>query len=184
LPGHPEERRRLADAIVRQDLLSFVRRCAGTLVPAARFHDNWHLQAIAHHLELVRAGQIRRLIINLPPRSLKSIMTSVAFPAVVLGHDSAHRIICVSYAADLATKHANDFRAVIDAPWYRRAISRLVLSRLKNSEAEVMTTRHGVRLATSVGGTPTGRAGNLILIDDPIKPVDALSDPRREAVNQ
>ncbi|NIJ60254.1 putative phage terminase large subunit-like protein [Pseudochelatococcus lubricantis] len=164
--------------------MSFVERCFVTLTPAVAFQDNWHLHAIAHHLDLVRQGKIRRLIINLPPRSLKSIMASVAFPAFVLGHDPARRIICVSYAADLAAKHANDFRAVVEAPWYRRVFPGFALSRLKNTEAEVTTTRHGVRLATSVGGTLTGRGGNLIIIDDPIKPADALSEVRREAVNQ
>lgn len=182
--GSPTERRLVAAAILRQDLLSFVQRCMGTLAPAAPFLDNWHLQAIAHALEQVRQGQIRRLIINLPPRSLKSVMTSVAFPAFVMGHDPSSRIICVSYASDLAVKHANDFRAVVESAWYRSLFPGFALSRLKNSEAEVMTTRHGLRLATSVGGTLTGRGGNLILIDDPIKPLDALSEPRREAVNQ
>jgi hypothetical protein len=178
------EHRLIADAILRQDFLSFVQRCMGTLAPAAAFLDNWHLQAIAHALEQIRHGRIRRLIINLPPRSLKSVMTSVAFPAFVMGHDPTSRIICVSYASELAVKHANDFRAVVDAAWYRRLFPGFALSRMKNSEAEVMTTRHGLRLATSVGGTLTGRGGNLILIDDPIKPADALSEPRREAVNQ
>jgi predicted phage terminase large subunit-like protein len=178
------EQRLIADAILRQDFLSFVQRCMDTLAPAAAFLDNWHLQAIAHALEQVRQGRIRRLIINLPPRSLKSVMTSVAFPAFVMGHDPVSRIICVSYASELAVKHANDFRAVVDAAWYRRLFPGFALSRMKNSEAEVMTTRHGLRLATSVGGTLTGRGGDLILIDDPIKPADALSEPRREAVNQ
>ncbi len=185
MPSAPAaEQRLIADAILRQDFLSFVQRCMGTLAPAAPFLDNWHLQAIAHALEQVRRGRIRRLIINLPPRSLKSVMTSVAFPAFVMGHDPTSRIICVSYASELAVKHANDFRAVVDASWYRRLFPGFALSRIKNSEAEVMTTRHGLRLATSVGGTLTGRGGNLILIDDPIKPADALSEPRREAVNQ
>lgn len=183
-PAGSLERRLVAEAILRQDFLSFVQRCMGTLAPAAAFLDNWHLQAIAHALDQVRQGRIRRLIINLPPRSLKSVMTSVAFPAFVMGHDPSSRIICVSYASDLAVKHANDFRAVVDSAWYRRLFPDFALSRLKNSEVEVMTTCHGMRLATSVGGTLTGRGGNLILIDDPIKPLDALSEPRREAVNQ
>ncbi|MGO4386811.1 phage terminase large subunit [Microvirga sp. 2YAF29] len=180
----PEDRLRFADAIARRDFLSFVQSCVGTLTPAVDFQDNWHLQAIAHHLDLVRLGKIRRLIINLPPRSLKSVMASVAFPAFVLGHDPTQRIICVSYASDLAAKHANDFRAIMAAPWYRRTFPDARASPVKNSEAEVMTTRHGMRLTTSVGGTLTGRGGNLIVIDDPIKPGDALSESRREGVNQ
>ncbi|MFG1301945.1 phage terminase large subunit [Xanthobacter sp. V3C-3] len=184
LLGTAAEQRRLADAIQRRDFMSFVQRCFMTLTPGVTFMDNWHLHAIAHHLDLVRQGQIRRLIINLPPRSLKSIMTSVAFPAFVMGHDPARRIICVSYASDLAAKHAIDFRAVVEAHWYRRMFPGFALSPLKNSTTEMMTTQQGVRLATSVGGTLTGRGGGLILIDDPIKPADSLSQTRRDAVNQ
>jgi len=96
------------NAILRQDLASFIRKSVLTLSPGVAFQDNWHIHAIAWQLEQVRLGRIKRLIINLPPRSLKSISASVAFPAFVLGHDPARRIICVSYASDLATKHAND----------------------------------------------------------------------------
>jgi hypothetical protein len=74
-------RRALRDAILRHDLASFIRKSATTLSPGAPFRDNWHIHAIAWHLEQVRLGAIRRLIINMPPRSLKSVSASVAFPA-------------------------------------------------------------------------------------------------------
>ena len=85
----------LLNAIVRADLASFVRKCATTLSPGVAFSDNWHIQALAWYLEQVRLGHIRRLIVNMPPRALKSISASVAFPAFVLGHDPTRRIICV-----------------------------------------------------------------------------------------
>ncbi len=174
----------LLRSILRLELASFVRKCAISLSPGAPFSDNWHLHALAWHLEQVRLGRIRRLIVNMPPRSLKSISASVAFPAFVLGHDPTRRIICVSYASELATKHANDFRAIVEAPWYQASFPRMRLSRAKNSESEVTTTRHGLRLATSVGGTLTGRGGDLIIVDDPLKPLDALSAPKRESANR
>ena len=71
---------------------------------------NWHIEAMAYHLEQVRLGRIKRLIINLPPRYLKSLVTSVAFPAFVLGHDPTKRLIVASYGSDLAVKLANDCR--------------------------------------------------------------------------
>lgn len=163
----------LRDPILRQDLASFIRKSATTLSPGVRFQDNWHIHAIAWHLEQVRLGAIRRLIINMPPRSLKSVSASVAFPAFVLDHDPARRIVCVSYGTELATKLMNDFRAVVESPWYRSAFPTMRLAG-KNSESEVTTTRHGLRLATSVGGTLTGRGGDLIVIDDPLKPLDAF----------
>src|SRR5215218_11519156 len=147
----------LLDAILRADFENFLRKCTVSLSPGERFIHNWHIRALAWHLEQVRLGKIKRLIINMPPRSLKSISASVAFPAFVLGHDPTRRIICVSYATDLATKHANDFRAIVEAPWYQAIFPQMRLSRAKNSESEVATTRHGLRLATSVGGTLTGR---------------------------
>jgi hypothetical protein len=68
----------------------------------------------------VLSGEERRLIVNLPPRSLKSITFSVALPAFLLGLDPRRRIICVSYSGELAKKLANDFRAVVESAWYRR----------------------------------------------------------------
>lgn len=170
-------------AVLRQDLASFIHKSAITLSPGLLFQENWHIQAIAWHLDQVRKGNIRRLIINMPPRSLKSISASVAFPAFVLGHDPTRRIISVSYATDLAIKLMNDFRAIVDSPWYRATFSTMRLAG-KNSESEVVTTRRGLRLATSIGGTLTGRGGDLVIIDDPLKPLDALSQSKRESANQ
>jgi hypothetical protein len=178
-----EPRRALRNAILRQDLASFIRKTVTTLSPGAPFLDNWHIHAIAWHLEQVRRGAIRRLIINMPPRSLKSISASVAFPAFVLGHEPTRHVICVSYAQDLAANLMNSFRVLVETPWYREAFPAMRTAG-KNSESEVETTWRGVRLATSVGGTLTGRGGDLIIIDDPLKPQDALSAAKRESTNQ
>ena len=108
------------EALLRSDLRPFIEKVFTSLTPGQTFVPSWHLDAIAYKLELVRRGEIRRLIINMPPRSLKSIASSVAFPAFVLGHDPTKRIICVSYSGDLAKKLSNDFRAILEAAWYRR----------------------------------------------------------------
>jgi hypothetical protein len=89
----------------------------------------------------------------------------------------------VSYSGDLAKKHSNDFRAVIEAPWYRSAFPATRIGRFKDSETEIEFTARGFRLATSVGGTLTGRGGDIVAIDDPLKPDDALSETKRSAVN-
>ena len=120
----------------------------------------------------------------MPPRSLKSICASVALPAWLLGHDPTRRIICASYAHELSVKLANDFRLVVTSDWYRRLFPHTRLDPLKNTETEVVTTARGYRLATSVGGVLTGRGADLIVIDDPMKPQDALSDTKRQAVQQ
>ena len=183
-PIDGRERRRLLDAITRQDFTTFVQRCFTSLSPGTQFAPNWHIEAMAYHLEQVRLGKIKRQIINMPPRSLKSIVSSVSFPAYLLGHDPTKRIICVSYGSDLATKHANDCRLIIKSAWYRLLFPGTVISAIKDTESEFSTTRHGYRLTTSLDGSITGRGGDVIIIDDPLKPVDALSQAKREKVNQ
>jgi predicted phage terminase large subunit-like protein len=169
-------------ALLRQDLASFIAKCFGYVSPAQTFVRNWHIDALAWHLEQCRQGRIRRLIITLPPRHLKSISASVAFPAFVLGHDPTTRIVCVSYAAELAGKLARDCRAIMASSWYRQLFPGTRLSREKNSELDFVTTQRGYRLSTSVGGVLTGRGGNLIILDDPMKPDEAMSETRRRNV--
>ena len=175
---------RARDEAYRRDLVSFTQLCHEILTPNKSLLMNWHIEAIAHHLEQVRLGRIKRLIINLPPRYLKSLMTSVAFPAFLLGHDPTKRVIVVSYGSDLAVKLANDCRAIINSPRYKSIFPGLQVSRLKNTESEIVTSRGGFRLAASVDGSLTGRGGDVIVIDDPLKPSDAFSDAKREHVNE
>jgi predicted phage terminase large subunit-like protein len=175
---------RILEALLRADFRAFVHKAFATLSPGQLYISTWHIEAIAWQLERVRRGEIRRLIINMPPRSLKSIMASVAFPAFVLGHDPSRRIICVSYSGDLSRKHSNDFRALLESSWYRGTFPNARIGPYKNSETEIELTARGFRLATSVGGTLTGRGGDIIVIDDPLKPDDALSETKRSAANQ
>ena len=104
------------EAILRSDLGYFAERCFAELNPQTEFWTNWHIEVIAAKLAAVREGKIRRLIINLPPRHLKSLMASVAFPAWCLGHDQSAQILCVSYAQDLADKLARDCRSIMMSP--------------------------------------------------------------------
>jgi predicted phage terminase large subunit-like protein len=123
------------------------------------------------------------MIITVPPRNLKSICASVALPAFALGHDPACKFICVSYAQGLAEKHANDCRALMQSPMYRRVFQTRI-SPQKDTQLEFATTGGGYRLATSVGGTLTGRGGNFIVLDDPLKPQDAYSQVARNNLTQ
>jgi predicted phage terminase large subunit-like protein len=176
--------REVLDALLRSDLAAFTQRCFQTVVPGQTYLPNWHVDAMAYRLECCRKREIRRLIITVPPRNLKSITASVAFPAFVLGHDPTKRIVCASYSQDLSAKHARDFRTVVDSDWYRRLFPQARIDPNKNTEAEIQLTAQGYRLSTSVGGTLTGRGGNLILIDDPMKPSERMSEVRRAAVSE
>jgi predicted phage terminase large subunit-like protein len=177
-------RQNLIDAISRADFYSFVQRIFPIVSTGGPFLPNWHVEAMTYALTCVMRGESKRHIITVPPRSLKSICASVAFPAFVLGHDPTRRIIGVSYSEGLARKHANDFRAVMRSPLYRRLFPGTRISAAKDTELEVMTTARGFRYATSVGGTLTGRGGNLLILDDPLSSQDAHSERARESLKQ
>jgi hypothetical protein len=102
----------------------------------------------------------------------------------LLGHNPTKKVICVSYSDDLAAKFSNVCRAVMRSDWYRQTFPRGRIDRTKDTESEVRTTERGYRLATSVGGTLTGRGGDVVIIDDPIKPQDAQSKSVRDKTIQ
>jgi predicted phage terminase large subunit-like protein len=168
--------------ILRRDFMSFAERSFYELNPQALFIAGRHIEVMAAKLEACRLGKIKRLIINLPPRNLKSHCSTIAFVAWWLAHNPAGHVICASYGQDLSDKLARDCRTIVLSSWYQR----LFPTRLSSRQAvhDFMTTEQGTRLATSVGGVLTGRGADLILIDDPLKPDDALSEPRRKAVNE
>ncbi len=176
--------RRILQAALRRDMVSFLQKVFVTVSPGDEYQHNWHIEAITWCLQQCLEGRIKRLIITVPPRSLKSICASVALPAWALGHDPTSRIICASYSGELARKHALDCRAVLEAPWYKETFPGTRLHPHKNTELEVMTTKRGFRLATSVNGTLTGRGGNFLIVDDAMDPTDALSKTKRETTNQ
>jgi predicted phage terminase large subunit-like protein len=181
---NPVEGRAFADALVRQNFLFFVMRVFRTLNGEAPFHPSWSVEVMTDWLTLAADGDIRRLIINLPPRHLKSICASVALPAWILGRDPAARITCISYSDELAAKLARDSIKVMNSEWYKRTHPNTRISKKRSAVTDFETTGGGGRLATSVGGTLTGRGGNYIIVDDPIKPEDARSNAHRTSTNQ
>jgi predicted phage terminase large subunit-like protein len=168
-------------AALRNDFAAFAHRCFLTLNPGASFMANWHIDAIVEAVEMVRRGVTSRLIVNAPPRSLKSIIISVAFPAFLLGHDPRRRIFTISYSAELAAKHATDFLSIVHSKWYRFAFGQMQIARA--ADGDVYTTRGGYRKSTSVNATLTGLGGDCFIIDDPLKAADAQSDALRNHLN-
>jgi hypothetical protein len=167
--------RQVADALYRTSFAAFAYRAYAELY-GNDLLPNWHIGAICHRFQQMMMGRSEnRLVLNAPPRSLKSFISSIALVAWILGRDPAARIICASYSENLAFKFSRDCRALIETPFYRRVFPRTMLNRKKATEAEVETTRGGYRLATSVGGTLTRRGCALLIIDDPIKANDAYS---------
>ncbi len=167
---------------VKSDLKTFMRQAFKQLHPIHEFLDNWHIDAIIYCLEQSIEGKMPRLIINLPPRQLKSFLTSVVLPAFILGHDASAKIICVSYSDELATTLARDFKRIIESQWYKDIFPNVKKSKLTGND--FVTDQGGFRYATSVGGTITGKGGDFIIVDDPIKPTDTNSDKIRQASNE
>src|SRR5579872_574223 len=170
-------------AITRKDFYTFLHRGFRELNPQVQFLGNWHIELMANELERCRRGETKRLIVNVPPRSLKSHCATVTFPAFILGHNPNAQIICASYGQDLANKHAADCRTLMASAWYE-GLFPARLSSHRQALQEFTTTQNGFRLATSVGGVLTGRGADVIIIDDPLKPDEALSETQRKAVNE
>jgi len=170
------------DFLMQHSLMTFTEYTFRELFPQTPFSDSPHLSILAAKLEECASGKCKRLIICLPPRSLKSIMTSVAFPAWLLGRRPHLQLICASYGQSLADKHARDTRTIMSSADYRRAFPTR-LSPQKLAVDDFHTTQGGFRMATSVGGVLTGRGADFIIVDDPIKPGDTFSETLRKFVN-
>ena len=169
---------------LRHNFPSFLARSFRELHPAGRFLHNWHLDVLAHALQKLQTSDGKRLIVNVPPRSLKSVMISVAWPAFLLGHNPSLKILCASYSQSLSVKHSLDTRHLMQSSWYRGLFPQTELMQDQNEKHRFATTRHGMRLATSIGGTVTGEGGDILILDDPLGAQDAWNAASRTQANQ
>jgi predicted phage terminase large subunit-like protein len=167
---------------VRDEFVAFVIRCYQFLNPGQPLEAAWYILAICHQLLRCERGEITRLIINLPPRHLKSMITSIAFPAWLLGHDPGKRVAVVTYGQELCSDLAREFRRVVESDWYRSYFPDTDFT--KKTETEMVTPEGGYRLTTSVGGALTGRGAELIILDDPLKAQDAYSPAARNQLDE
>lgn len=170
-------------ALLRQDLLSFVRKVFATLNPGTPYLHNWHIEAIVALLDRVMAGETRRVMVNVPPRTLKSMIVSIAWPAFLLGHDPTRKIFVVSHGLDLAEEHHAAFRKVVESEWYRAAFPTMSPAAEKDTALVFRTSRGGQRKAFSVESRITGQGADIIILDDPLDASDAQSDLACAKVN-
>lgn len=161
-------------------LYAFVRRGFPILNPGEEFIDGLYLRALCHALEKVATGETKRLIITLPPRFMKSQVASVAFPAWLLGRNPSEKIVCASYSSNLAEDFGRQTRDLIRAAFYRQTFPWTMIDPSKSAADEFHTTKKGRRIGTSVGGTLTGKGGNILIYDDLMKADDALSLVKRD----
>ena len=148
--------------------------------PVTPFHDNWHIGYLCEYLEAVTAGQILRLVINIPPRFLKSILCTIAWPTWEWIRKPELRFACASYADDLALDHSKLRRQIIQSPIYQDFFGKsFSLVRDNNQAGQFSNDKSGMMLATSVGGTFTGKGGDRIIFDDITNPKQAESTVER-----
>jgi len=171
---------RQRDAVLRSDFLAFSQKAFGMLYPSETYISEWCHEAIAAVLPGQENHKVRQ-IINAPPRSLKSILVSVCWPAFKLGQDPTFKIVGASYSQLLANTLSSECRRLMQSEWYQ-TLFRTEL--IKSAEDDLVTTAGGFRRATSVGGTLTGLGGDTLIIDDPLNANDALSEAIRTYVNE
>lgn len=179
----PENPAAFLRELQRRVFLAFLDRAWLHICGGAMLMPNWHIDALAFRLGLVASGASKRLMINLPPRNGKSNIVSIAWVAWMLGQDPSRNFVCVSYSGELSAKLGRDCLSIMQSHWYRELFPRTVISN-RRASYDFETTAGGGRLSTSVGGTLTGRGGDIIILDDVIKPEDVHSLTVREAVNE
>lgn len=178
--GSVGEQLRQADLLAQHDLGFFTERVFGTVSPNDIYEHNWHIDCIAEHLRACERGEIRRLIVNMPPRMLKSISISIAWPAWLLMRNSREQIMMASYTSGLIGSMTLKVREVIRSEWYQRIAAVTLAKELENW---LRTTDGGQLYSTGVGGTVTGFGGRYLIVDDPLDPEQALSDVERKKAN-
>jgi hypothetical protein len=167
----------------RRSLREFTKAAWPTIEPGVDFQNNWHIDAISDHLEAVVNGDIKRLIINVPPRHMKSISVAVAMPAWTWVSQPHKKFLYASYAASLSIRDSTKCRRLIDSPWYKAHFGdKFRLTDDQNQKQRFENDKTGYRIATSVNGALTGDGGDLIVIDDPHNSVEADSAKVREGV--
>lgn len=170
-------------AIYKIDLASFIEFTFRTLYPNRVYQPNWHIDVIADKLTQCYNRNIKRLIINMPPRSLKSTCASVAFPAWVLANNPSEQIMCVSYGDELVKEFGNLTRKVMTSPRYMALFPEARLSTQNPSTTQLNTLLGGYRRGVSTNGAITGRGADIVVMDDVLKASDAATK-ERERTNQ
>ena len=168
--------------LASRSLGEFVCQAWSVVEPSTPFVPGWHIDAIIEHLEAVTSGQIRNLLLNVPPRHMKSLLVSVFWPAWEWIRWPERRWLYSSYGAQLSIRDSIKCRRLIESPWYRqRWGDRFALPSDQNTKGRFDNNRSGYRLATSVGGAATGEGGDRIVCDDPHNVQEAESDAIRKA---
>lgn len=180
--ARPNARAKVEREYAARSLREFVRQGWPVIEPSTPFVPGFHIDAIIDHLEAVSRGEIRNLLINVPPRHMKSLLVCVFWPAWEWSRWPERRFLYSSYAASLSMRDSVKCRRLIESPWYQARWGHLFrLTDDQNAKTRFDNNRSGYRLSTSVGGAVTGEGGDRIVCDDPHNVADVSSDAIRKA---
>lgn len=171
--------------LAERSLADYVRQAWHIIEPHTPLYWNWHIELICEYLEAMHAGQIQDLIINEPPRHMKSTVCSVCYPSWVWIHKPGHQFLTASYGADLATRDSVKSRRIIESPWYQaRWGDRFSLTTDQNVKTRYENNQGGHRITTSVSGGATGEGGDTLIVDDPHNIREIYSKVKRKSVQR
>jgi predicted phage terminase large subunit-like protein len=172
----------LSKVNTKHSLHEFIKQAWPAIEGGVKFIDSWHIQAIAEHLEACYRRDIKKLLINIPPRTSKSTIVSVMFPAWVWLHNPEEKFLYSSYAGSLSIEHSLKCRRLIESNWYQERFGNLYqLSRDQKAKGFFDNNKKGSRIATSVGASATGKGGNFLIVDDGNNVQDGESEVKRKA---
>jgi predicted phage terminase large subunit-like protein len=171
------------NALCRENLDAFTCKSFNVLEPSTDFEYNWHIGCIAEHLTAVWNGEIQYLIINMPPRSLKTHTTSVAFPAWAMGKNPAIRFMLTSFKSSLAETMTRKSRMLMKSEWYKQCFPGVEISKELDRQYYFETTKMGQYYSSAMSNV-TGVGCDIQICDDPISPDEALSMYVRENTNE
>ncbi len=166
----------------KASLALFCEGAFSILNPGVKYHNNWHMDVMCQYLMAAYRREIKRLIINVPPRTGKSLYGTIGMHAWMMGHDPRARIVAASYSKDLANNHNRSVQALLNTAWYKNLFPQLIVERA--NEDIITTSQFGHRVTASVGSSLTGKGGNFITIDDPLNPDEASSKAERTTANE
>lgn len=167
------------EAISNYSFQAFTYLAFKQIEPQTTFLPNWHFNLLCEYMLAAMKGDITRLIINIPPRYMKSTICSVAAPAWLLKENPANKVIVTSFSQELAVSHHINTRVVMNSEWYKREFPHVQFAPDQNTTKKFRTTQEGHRIGTSVGVNIVGQGGNFIVIDDPHNPAEMRSPAAR-----
>lgn len=171
----------ISDALIDRKLYRFMEACWEIVEPGSKFIPGWHIGAICDHLEAVSRGDIKRLIINIPPRCCKSLTVGVFWPAWVWAHNPGMKWLFASHQHELAVRDSVKMRTLLRSQWYQERYPHVQIKHDQDTKKLYVNTMAGHRLSIGVDSGVTGEGGDILVVDDPHNAKEAITSEAARA---